>query len=134
MNEYNCLVTCKNKKVTVKWLVANYLYKYKDIHGMKLANLKGLIKTDLKVDITLTQIRRAKLLTIEKFQGDLKEEYERLWDYLDEIERSNPGSTTQLKVNSPIPESFPIFEKLYISFGCLKKGFFRSMWKNYWLG
>ena len=71
--------------MTTKCLATNYLYKYKSIHVMKLAYLKGLIKTDLKVDMTLTQIRRTKLLTIEKFQGDLKEEYGRLWDYLIEL-------------------------------------------------
>ena len=92
MNEYNCPVTFKNKRVTTKWLATNYLYKYKSIHAMKLAYLKGLIKTDLKVDMTLTQIRRKKILTIEKFQGNLKEGYGRLWDYL-----------IELKVNRLIP-------------------------------
>ena len=77
----------------------------------------------MKVNITLIQIGRAKLLTIEKFQGDLKEENGRLWDYLDDIKRSNPGRKTQLKVNWPIPESLSIFEKLYISFDYLKNGF-----------
>ena len=112
MNEHNCPVTCKNKRVTSKWSVANHLYKYKGIHAMKLMDLKSLIKTDLKVDMSLTQIRRAKLLSIEKFQGDLFEEYGRLWDYLVEIERSNLGSTTQLEVNRFIPKSLPIFETL----------------------
>ena len=63
--------------MTTKWLAANHLHKYKYICAMTLLDLKSLIKTDLKVDMTLTQIRRAKLLTIEKLQRDLKEECER---------------------------------------------------------
>ena len=126
MNEHNCPITCKNKRVASKWLGANYLYEYKGIHAMKLMDLKSLTKIDLKVDMSLTQIRRAKLLPIEKFQGDLFEEYGRLWDYLNEIERSNPGSTTQLKFNRPSPKLLPIFERLYISFDCLKKGCLRG--------
>lgn len=55
----------------------NYLYKYKVIHAMKLVDIKSLIKTDSKVDMTLTQIGRAKLFTIEKFEGYLKEKYGR---------------------------------------------------------
>ena len=73
MNDHNCLVTCKNKRVTAKWLAANYLHKYKCIHAMTLLDLQSLIKTGLKVDMTLTQIRRVKLLTVEKLQGDLEE-------------------------------------------------------------
>ena len=51
VNEYNCLVTCKNKRVTAKWLATNYLHKYKCILAMKLMDLKSLTKTNLKVDI-----------------------------------------------------------------------------------
>lgn len=73
--------------------------------------------------MTLTLITKATILTIEKLQGDLKEEYGRLQDYLDEIERSNPESATQLKVNRPIPESLPFFERFFISFYYLKRVF-----------
>ena len=123
VDEHNCDFSYKNKRVTAKWLAANYLHKYKCISAMKLVDLKNLVKVDLKVEMTLTQMRRAKLLTLEKMQGDLREEYARLWDYLDEIERSNPGSTTTMKVARPFPNELPVFERLYISFDCLKKGF-----------
>lgn len=104
------MLTCKNKRVRVNWLAFNYLYKYKGIHAIKLVALKSLLKTDIKVDMTLTQIRRADVLIVEKFQGYLKEEHGRFLDYCDEIEGPNPRSTTQLKVNNLILESLPIFE------------------------
>ena len=117
-----CPVTSKNKRIIAKWLAINYLHKYKCIHALRLVDLKDLVKEDIKVDLTLTQLRRAKLLTMAKLQGDLEEEYGRLWDYLGEIERSNPGSTTEMKVERPIPHELPFFDRLYISFDCLKKG------------
>ena len=64
-------VTSKNKRVTIKWLATNYLCKYKCIHTIRLLDLKDLVKEDLKVDLTLTQLRRAKQLTMEKLEGDL---------------------------------------------------------------
>ena len=38
------------------------------------------------------------------------------------IQRSNTGSTTKMKVQRPIPDQFPIFDRLHIGFNCLKKG------------
>ena len=89
---------------------------------MTLNDIKDLVKADLKINMTITQIRRAKLMTIATLEGDLKEEYARLWDYLEEIKRSNPGSTTDMKVSRPTPTELLVFERLYISFNCLKKG------------
>ena len=68
--EHNYLVISKNKRVTVKWLAANYLHKFKCIHAIKLVDLKDLVKEDIKVDLTLSQLRRAKLFTMTKLEGD----------------------------------------------------------------
>ena len=57
-----------------------------------------------------------------KLEGDLTEEYGRLWDYIGEILKTNPGSTCDLRVHRPIPTDLPVFDRLYISFDCLKKG------------
>ena len=53
MKEHNRPLTCKNKRVKAKWLATNYWHKYKCIRAMTLLDLKSLIKTDLKVDVTL---------------------------------------------------------------------------------
>ena len=75
---HTCSVVFKNRRVIVKWLAVNYLHKYKCIHAMRLVDLKDLVREDIKVDVTLSQLRRAKLLTMAKLQGDLEEEYGRL--------------------------------------------------------
>ena len=78
VDEYNYGVSYRNRRVTTKWLAYNYLNKYKCIAMMSLVDLKALVKEDVKVDLTLSQVRRAKLLTIIKLEGDLKDEYARL--------------------------------------------------------
>ena len=45
---------------------------------------------------------------------------------MEEIKRSNPGSTTEMKVYRPMPSELPVFERLYISFDCLKKGLLKG--------
>ena len=94
----------KNKRVTTTWVDFNFLYKYKSISTMILVDLKELIKEDLKLDMSLTKVKRAKERVLAKLQGDAKKEFALLWDYLGEIEKSNVGSTTAMKVYRPSPE------------------------------
>ena len=73
------LVTWSRAFSACKWRfirgAVNYLHKYKCIHTMKLPDLQTLVEEDLKVNMTLTQLIRAKLLTIARLEGDLKTEY-----------------------------------------------------------
>ncbi|XP_050238794.1 uncharacterized protein LOC126680332 [Mercurialis annua] len=119
---HTCLVTFKNRRVGTKWLAKNYLNKYKCIGHMRLVDLKSLIKTDLKLDMSLTKVSRAVSQAQILQEGEIKAEFAVLWDYLGEIIRSNPGSTALMKVERPLPESPPVFKRLFISFDCLKKG------------
>ena len=45
---------------------------------MTLQAIKDLVREDLKLKMSITQIRRAKLMAIAKLKGDLKEEFVRL--------------------------------------------------------
>ena len=110
VNEHSYPFTNKNRRVTAKWLSLNYLHKFKCISAMTLNDIKDLVKADLKINMTITKISRAKLMTIATLEDDLKEEYARLWDYLEQIKRSNPGSTTDMKVFRPTP----ILNSLYL--------------------
>ncbi|XP_050215351.1 uncharacterized protein LOC126666448 [Mercurialis annua] len=89
---------------------------------MRLVDLKSLIKTDLKLDISLTKVSRVVSQAHILQEGEIKAEFALLWDYLGEIIRPNPGSTTLMKVERPLPESPSVFKRLFISFDCLKKG------------
>ncbi|RYQ97308.1 hypothetical protein Ahy_B08g093343 [Arachis hypogaea] len=51
----------------------------------------------------------------ERIMGNKKEQYGKLRDYAMEIIKSNPGSTARVDV-IPIPQSLPVFDKIYISF------------------
>lgn len=67
--------------------------------GIKVCEIQNLCREELKVYIGKTVCRRAKVLL--RIAGGFKMEFAVLMDYVDEIRRSNPGSTcfikTQLK-------------------------------------
>ncbi|XP_072077955.1 uncharacterized protein [Arachis hypogaea] len=54
--------------------------------------------------------------------GNAREQYGKLRDYLNEIHKSNPGTTTLVEI-IPHRISFSLFDRLYISLDASKKGF-----------
>ena len=44
-----------------------------------------------------------------------RDQYGKMWDYLAKILRTNLGSTARLDIK-PIPQSPPLFNRVYISF------------------
>lgn len=55
-------------------------------------------------------------------EGNIKKQYERIWDYADEQTTSNEGST--VKINCiHVPYSQPIFQRIYVCLDACKKGF-----------
>ncbi|KAK8547868.1 hypothetical protein V6N13_123294 [Hibiscus sabdariffa] len=63
------------------------------------------------------QIRSGKNLAIENLNGNHKEQYAKLYAYLDELRQSNPGKTTVCKLDDRK------FERLYICMQAMKDGF-----------
>ncbi|XP_015934181.1 uncharacterized protein LOC107460337 [Arachis duranensis] len=67
-------------------------------------------------------VYRAVVEAREKIMGNERDQYKRSRDYCEQILLSNPSSTARLEL-MPIPESPPIFDKLYICLDACKKGF-----------
>lgn len=58
----------------------------------------------------------------EKLKGGYKVVlYAKIWDYYDEINRNNPGSTVVVKTN--LQGVNLVFKRIYICFAALKRGF-----------
>ncbi|XP_057744787.1 uncharacterized protein LOC130962617 [Arachis stenosperma] len=80
------------------------------------------MKQDYNVHIHYMMIYRALKAAREQTIGKEREQYGKLYYYLNEIHRSNPGSTGMTDV-TPQPEGRPLFNRLYIFLDACKKGF-----------
>nr|KAJ0218899.1 hypothetical protein LSAT_V11C300111730 [Lactuca sativa] len=68
--------------------------------------------------VSTGQFRRAKQWAKELIEGKLNEHYARIWDYAQELLRSNPGSTCKVGVtNNPNDNNY--FKRFYICFKSL---------------
>ncbi|XP_025636171.1 uncharacterized protein [Arachis hypogaea] len=80
------------------------------------------IKIDYNVVINGKMVYRALKEARERVIRNERQQYSKLRHYLLELLRSNPGSTALMDV-TPIPQSPPLFDKLYICLDACKRGF-----------
>ncbi|XP_016167221.1 uncharacterized protein LOC107609716 [Arachis ipaensis] len=83
------------------------------------------MKQDYNVQVHPKMIQRALKEAREIVVGNDKAQYGKLWDYLQELHRSNPGSTADMCVD-PIPQSLPLFDKIYICLDACRNGFVKG--------
>nr|XP_025691281.1 uncharacterized protein LOC112792309 [Arachis hypogaea] len=80
------------------------------------------MKEDYNVQLNRKMITRAIKQARETVLGSEGAQFEKLRDYLNEIHKSNPGSTAHMNT-LPHPQGPNLFQRLYISFDACKRGF-----------
>ncbi|KAL2249690.1 UNVERIFIED_CONTAM: hypothetical protein Sindi_2442700 [Sesamum indicum] len=107
--KHKCAKTFNLKNVKSSWLCDKYLDKFKS--------------DPKRLDVISPKIKayRAKRKALEKLEGSPEYQYTRLWDYADEIRRTNPGSTVIVGTEDVGGENR--FSKFYVCFSAMKIGF-----------
>ncbi|KAH7845309.1 hypothetical protein Vadar_000555 [Vaccinium darrowii] len=119
---HNCGKTYSNRNVTSTIIAKKFMDELRINPHMPIAAFKERVRKDLKVDVSRNQLYKAKRKVGKLIYGTDIEQYGRLWDYCEELRRSNPGSTVVL--DAPLDESGqPKFRRLYIFLHAIKTGF-----------
>ncbi|XP_031095138.1 uncharacterized protein LOC115999427 [Ipomoea triloba] len=121
--EHRCNCKYKLKLVTQKWLEE----KYEDIiikdPTMQHTKLRDHIQTDLKINLTISMVRRAQRAVLERVNLGYSEQFKRIRDYAQECLNSNPRSTVLIKTTRVVPTAPCTFHRLYVCFQAMKRGF-----------
>ncbi|KAG8373955.1 hypothetical protein BUALT_Bualt11G0079600 [Buddleja alternifolia] len=113
----------KNKFVTSRLLSNKYKEDWRLNNGWRVGDFQEKVHNDLNCEISRYQYYRTKKKVNIMLNGDYKDQYARLWDYTEEIKRSNPNSTVVLKTELDMETGEDKFLRLYICLDACRKGF-----------
>lgn len=96
-SDHNCIIVSKQKMIKADWLAKEFGNTIRSNPGWKLKEFAEATNAKFKIQCTLNQCWWAKKAAMAELESVLKEHYGRLWDYGDEILRTNPGSCVYQK-------------------------------------
>ncbi|KAK6778077.1 hypothetical protein RDI58_024795 [Solanum bulbocastanum] len=126
---YNPSHSCKNwhhynKTITSSFIARTYLDRIKHNRGWKMSEFRDTVSVELKAHVTFTQARMAMKKAIALLDGSLKDQFAILWDYVHEIDKTNPGTSIYMKfTNNEMPNMPYRFQRVYLCFAACKEAF-----------
>ena len=80
------------------------------------------MRDDTQCDVSPWQFYKAKKIALKKIRGTVKEQYNMLWNYCEELRRKNLRSNVIMKCNADGLGN-PKFKRMYVCLVACKKGF-----------
>ncbi|KAL2235253.1 UNVERIFIED_CONTAM: hypothetical protein Sindi_1257500 [Sesamum indicum] len=119
-DEHTCPQVFKVKNVKTSWLSERYLQDFKSDPKKCVKGWRVDIMNQLRCHVSRDQAYRAKREALKKLEGSPEYQFTKLWDYAEELRKTNPGSTVILGINDENGQNR--FEKFYVCFSTLKQG------------
>ncbi|KAL0396443.1 UNVERIFIED_CONTAM: hypothetical protein Scaly_0092700 [Sesamum calycinum] len=104
------------------WTGKTFVKKFKDNPKLGISEFRNELCTTLKANVSKWRAYKAKKKAMDLMQGKMKEQFNKIWDYCEEIMRSNPSSTVRMKLIGEEGERKQ-FHRFYMCFNACKMGF-----------
>jgi hypothetical protein len=120
-HSHSCSRTFKVHAFTSKFLAERYLESFRADQDMNMKNFSRIIQKDWNMTPGRSKLQRARRLAMKVIYGDEEGQYKLLWDYANEIRRSNPGSSFFLSLDENSR-----FQRCYMCLDASKRGFLQG--------
>lgn len=114
---HTCQKEWSVRKCTAKWIAAKYLDAFRAHDKMSISSLGKTVQKDWNFTPSRSKLARARRLIMREIHGDEVMQFNSLWDYGQELRRSNPGSSFYLNLAGNL------FNTCYMSIDACKRGF-----------
>ncbi|XP_071916372.1 uncharacterized protein [Coffea arabica] len=124
--KHKCGFSYHNESVRSSWVAKNYCETVRENPRLDLKSFTNKVMKENKCFLSKYQGYRAKRAATKIVQGDETDHYKKLPDYINEIKRSNPGTTVIMKVVDGYCDAVTRqqkFQRLYMCFSGVKQGF-----------
>ncbi|KAL5562042.1 hypothetical protein UlMin_031789 [Ulmus minor] len=88
----------KNKLANANWLSERFTEELRPGGNFRLGDFLGKVKQEYVLTPSKSQVYRAKRKAGLLIEGSLASQYGKLWDYAEELKRSNPGTTVVIYI------------------------------------
>lgn len=105
------------RRCTSRWLADKYIDSFRANEKMSVTSFGRVIQKDWNLTPSRSKVARARRLIMKVIHGDEIKQYDYLWDYAQEIRRSNPGSSLYLNLAGNL------FSTFFIALDACKRGF-----------
>ena len=114
---HTCQKEWKVRKCTARWIAGKYLESFRANDKMSITSLSRTIQKDWNLTPSRSKVARARRMIMRQIHGDEEQQFNSLWDYGQELRRSNPGSSFFLNLVDSR------FSTCYMSIDACKRGF-----------
>ncbi|XP_049397413.1 uncharacterized protein LOC125861595 [Solanum stenotomum] len=94
VSEHTCFGwNYNNKTINSCWIARKYVDRVKSNKNWKTSEFRDTLSRKLKLHVSMHQARRAKEKATAMIDGDINDQFGILWNYCNEIVRTNPGTS-----------------------------------------
>ncbi|CAL8998312.1 unnamed protein product [Prunus brigantina] len=123
VGEHTCTQVWENPTVKSTWISKKYVDSLKSNPQWPVRSFKQAVEKDYNTGVSRQQVYRAKQKALKLIEGSFNEQYSRIWDYCEELRKSNPGTTAMVKCDFQQQLGQPKFQRMYVCLGAAKEGF-----------
>ena len=120
-DEHSCPKRRDNKLVTSTRIADRFESLIRANPAWSLHHLQATVQQEMFANVSLSKCKRAKAIVMARWLDRTKGEYSRVYDYQEELLRSNPGSTIVVKLDKDYQD--PVFQRFYVCLNACKKVF-----------